>query len=83
MLVSRKHWIEFALLLLVFAIGVFLYFTIPDYNLKRLDVVGLAILYPVYGIWHHAELGNLTRSITWEYSLVGVLVLVGFLAILS
>jgi len=80
---DRKHWLQFTLLLLIFAIGVYLYFSIPDYNLKRLVVVGLAILYPVYGVWHHAEHGHLSRSITWEYSLVGVLVLVGFLAILS
>ncbi len=83
MLFDKKHLAEFILLIVLFAIGVFVYFVSPDYNVKRLAVVFLAVLYPVYGVWHHQEHGHLSRSIAWEYSLVGLLVLVSFLAVLS
>lgn len=82
-MIDRKHLLQFFLLILVFALGVFIYFASPDYNIKRITVVALALIYPVWGVWHHYEHGHLNRQITWEYSLVGLLVLISFLGILS
>lgn len=83
MSLDRKHFIQFVLLIFIFALGVFIYFASPDYNVKKLAVVSLALLYPIWGVWHHYEHGHLNRQITMEYSLVGLLVLVSFLGILS
>lgn len=82
-MIDRKHLAEFILLIFAFAVGVFIFFTASNEDIKRLIVVGLALLYPVWGIWHHHEHGHLNRFIAWEYGLVGMLVLVSFLGILS
>jgi hypothetical protein len=82
-LIDRKHAIQFALLFIIFTLGVVIIFTTPDFMLKRITVVLLALLYPIWGIWHSYEHGWINRSITWEYLLLGLLVLVAFLGILG
>jgi Flp pilus assembly protein TadB len=77
-----RHWMQFLLLALVYLIGIFIYFCIPDFTVRRVIAVALAILYPVWGIWHHHERGHLRFSIIAEYTLVGLIILVGLLTLL-
>lgn len=79
---DRLHLAQFSLLVIIFGMGLFIYFTTTIYWIQRTDVILLALLYPVWGIWHHYEHGHLNPSITLEYILVGVIALIGFLSIL-
>lgn len=82
-MIDRKHSAQFVLLLFIFAIGVFIFFTTTDSLVKKLSIISLAILYPSWGILHHLEHGHLNKQIVTEYLLVGLLVLVALLGILN
>lgn len=82
-MVDRKHSAQFIMLLVIFSIGVFIFFTAHDQTVKKISLVSIAIIYPLWGILHHLEHGHLKRSIFIEYVLVGLLVLVALLGILN
>lgn len=82
-MIDRKHSAQFVMLMVIFAICLFIFFTSTDLVVKKLSIISLAILYPVWGILHHLEHGHLTKQIISEYLLVGLLVLVAFLGILN
>ena len=82
-MIDRKHSAQFVMLLIIFALGLFIFFTASDPAVKKLSVLSLAILYPTWGILHHYEHGHLTKQIVSEYLLVGLLVLVAMLGILN
>lgn len=82
-MIDRKHSAQFVMLLFIFAICVFIFFTATDPLVKKLSIISLAVLYPSWGILHHLEHGHLNKQIITEYMLIGLLVLVAFLGILN
>jgi hypothetical protein len=78
---DRKHIVQFSFLLIIYSLGVFIFLSTPDFNVKRITAIAMAAFYPLWGIWHHHEHGHLNRSIVYEYLLIGLIILVGLLAI--
>lgn len=82
-MIDRQHTAQYILLIFIFAIGVFVFLTSTDPAIKKAAVISLAVLYPLWGIFHHFEHGHLSRSIVLEYLLVGLLALIALLGILN
>lgn len=81
-MIHLRHVTEFLLLGAVFLIGLFIFFTVTSVSEKRLVALVLALIYPIWGIWHHRESHNYWHlNIFLEYSLVGLIVLVALLSI--
>jgi hypothetical protein len=78
---DRGHLAQFGLLILIYIIGIYIFLSTPDYSLKRLTAVWLAILYPAWGVLHHFEHKNLSPSILGEYTLIGIISLVILLTV--
>lgn len=82
-MIDRQHAAQYILLILIFAIGIFIFMVSPDPLTRKVSMISLAFLYPIWGIFHHWEHGHLTKPIITEYALVGLLVLVALLGILN
>lgn len=80
---DRRHIIELAMLILILLIGIFILLYVPIVGWSRILAVGVAGVYPLWGIWHHLEHRNLSWSIAWEYILVGALAALVLLSIVS
>lgn len=78
---DRLHLAQFVLLLLIYGVGIYIFLSTPDYSLKRLTAVWLALLYPAWGTLHHFEHKNLSLPILAEYVLIGIISLVILLTI--
>jgi hypothetical protein len=77
---DRKHLTELGLLALIYALGAYLFMAAPDFSTKRLTALLMAAIYPTWGVIHHLEHHDLSRSTAAEYILVG---LVTFLVLYS
>ncbi len=80
MKLDAKHILELTLLITVFVLGLLIAWQSPDVAIRKLTIVAIASLYPVWGIWHHADHKHLTLSIVWEYVLIGLLMMVVLLS---
>lgn len=81
-MIDRAHLIQFVLLFVIYAIGIYIFINTADFSLKKLTAVWLALLYPAWGILHHLEHRNLNRTIVAEYGLIGVITLVVLLTVI-
>lgn len=75
-----KHILEVLLLATALILGIFIAWQSPDIALRKLTIVIISSLYPVWGIWHHADHKHLSVSIVWEYVLIGLLMMVVLLS---
>ena len=69
-----KHLNYYLMLWIIFSVGVITtVFTSPNRNLQIFTIITTIILYVIWGILHHKINHELTRKITIEYLLIGLL----------
>lgn len=69
-----KHLNYYLMLFIIFTVGVITtVFAFPNRNLQIITIVTTVISYVIWGILHHKINHELTRKITIEYLLIGLL----------
>lgn len=69
-----KHLNYYLLLLIIFSVGVITtVFASPNVNLQVAIIITTVVLYVFWGILHHKINHELTKKITVEYLLIGLL----------
>ncbi|MEK7551048.1 MAG: hypothetical protein AAB532_00390 [Patescibacteria group bacterium] len=69
-----KHLNYYLMLFIIFTVGVITtVFASPNKNLQIITIVATIILYVIWGILHHKINHELTKKITTEYLLIGLL----------
>ena len=69
-----EHIVQYVLLVIVFVFSISLLFQLTDFVLKLAVISFLSLCYLVWGIWHHWEENNLTRTHVLEYLVISVLI---------
>ena len=80
--IDLSHIIQYVLLFFVLIIGIFIYLNVPA-AIRPFIAIILAAIYPIWGIWHHWEHHkHFSWSITVEYLLISLLIIVVLISIL-
>ncbi|MBU1110663.1 hypothetical protein KKB83_03535 [Patescibacteria group bacterium] len=69
-----KHAFEYVLIFLIIVTAIAGLFLLETIHLKRVAVLGVALLYPLWGIIHHWESKNLTMETILEYFAFALLI---------
>lgn len=67
---------QVGLLFMVIVLGLFIYLQAPQLWVKQAALIAMIAVYPIWGVWHHRDRGNLNYAIAIEYILVSLLILV-------
>ncbi len=79
----KQHLSHFFVLLLILGGGIAAFFSIHGDNKAQLAVgIATSIAYIVWGIIHHASIGDLHRRVVVEYILVGAVAVLVLLNVL-
>jgi hypothetical protein len=70
----HEHILQYVLLVAAFIVAITLLFQLKDFTLKFATIVSISLVYLVWGLWHHAEEGNLNRFHVLEYIMVSVII---------
>jgi hypothetical protein len=63
----REHLLQYILLVIIFVFGIGFLFQLESDLAKTLSIFALAMVYLFFGIFHHWEERNLTRTHVLEY----------------
>ncbi|HPT65825.1 MAG TPA: hypothetical protein PK257_00750 [Candidatus Woesebacteria bacterium] len=74
----KQKPVEYLTLLFSLIIGLFLYFSIDNSQLRRWIIYGVGIIYFCWSLYHHYKRGDLQLSIVIEYLLI---ILIGIIFI--
>lgn len=69
-----EHIIQYVLLVISFVVAVSILFQVKDFVWKLVIVTLISLIYLSWGIWHHWEEKNLTRTHILEYLVISVLI---------
>lgn len=70
------HALQYSILILIFLVTIPLLVIFTDRLIRVAIISGLSLVYLVFGILHHREEKNLTKTIFLEYLAISVLIFV-------
>ena len=72
----RNHLLQYLLLVIIFIFTISLLNQLNNSVVKTVVIIALAALYLFWGVWHHKEEKNLSRTHFFEYLMISVFILV-------
>ncbi|MEX0621697.1 MAG: hypothetical protein WD187_01780 [Candidatus Woykebacteria bacterium] len=73
----REHFLQYGFLILIFVFSVTILLQLENFTLRLVAIFLFPVFYFFWGLWHHFEEKNLTRSHVVEYLVVSLLILLG------
>lgn len=70
----HEHLIQYGLLVVVFVFSIFLLLQLKSFLPRLVTIFILSLIYFGWGIWHHYEEKNLSRSHLLEYLAISALI---------
>ena len=71
-----SHAVQYTILIVIFLVTIPLLFIFTDRVIRAGIIASLSLIYLLFGIFHHKEEGNITKSTLLEYLAISLLIFV-------